>query len=190
MGQGSHTAGRLAAAPADLVCCWAQAVTEERAMTLFDGWLEVGEGRVGAETIDYNGHMNVVHYRAAFDAATDGLFAHLRLGPDDYNARTGATLMVVEEHTRYHAELAEGDRYRILARLVGHSAKKLHYLLAMERLDGEVLAATHEELALHVDLAARRASPLPADALAAVEALEAAQAGLPPPPDLGRVIAP
>ena len=155
-----------------------------------EGWLEVAVGRVKPETIDYNGHMNVVHYRAAFDAATDGLFAHLRLGPDDYNARTGATLMVVEEHTRYHAELAEGDRYRILARLVGHSAKKLHYLLAMEHLDREVLAATHEELALHVDLAARRSSPLPADALAAVEALEAAQARLPAPPDLGRVIAP
>ena len=105
-----------------------------------------------------------------------------------YAARTGATLMVVEEHTRYHAELAEGERYRVLARLVGHSAKKLHYLLAMESLDREVLAATHEELALHVDLAARRSSPLPADAVAAVEALEAAQADLPPPPDLGRVI--
>jgi acyl-CoA thioester hydrolase len=152
--------------------------------------LFVGEGRVLAEHIDYNGHMNVVHYRAAFDGATDGLFAHLKLGPEDYNARTGATLMVVEEHTRYHAELAEGDRYRILARLVGHSAKKLHYLLAMEHLDGGLLAATHEELALHVDLAARRSSPLPADALAAIEALEAAQARLPAPPDLGRVIAP
>jgi acyl-CoA thioester hydrolase len=98
--------------------------------------------------------------------------------------------MVVEEHTRYHAELAEGERYRIVARMVGHSAKKLHYLLAMENLDRGVLAATHEELALHVDLAARRSSPLPADALAAVEALEAAQAGLPPPPDVGRVITP
>jgi len=159
-------------------------------MASLDGWLEVARGRVGPETIDYNGHMNVVHYRTAFDAATDGLFAHLRLGPDDYNARTGATLMVVEEHTRYHAELAEGDRYRILARLVGHSAKKLHYLLAMEHLDGGLLAATHEELALHVDLAARRSSFLPADALAAIEALEAAQARLPAPPDLGRVIAP
>ena len=155
-----------------------------------DGWLEVGRGRVGQETIDYNGHMNVVHYRAAFDAATDGLFAHLGLGPDDYTARTGATLMVVEEHTRYHAELSEGDRYRILARLVGHSPKKLHYLLAMENLDGGVLAATHEELALHVDLAARRSSPMPPAALAAVEALEAAQAHLPVPPDLGRVITP
>jgi acyl-CoA thioester hydrolase len=154
-----------------------------------DGLL-VGEGTVLAEHIDYNGHMNVVHYRAAFDAATDGLFAHLRLGPDDYNVSTGATLMVVEEHTRYHAELAEGERYRILARLVGHSAKKLHYLLAMEHLDRGTLAATHEELALHVDLAARRSTPLPADALAAVEALEAAQARLPPLPDLGRVIAP
>jgi acyl-CoA thioester hydrolase len=98
--------------------------------------------------------------------------------------------MVVEEHTRYHAELAEGERYRILARVVGHSAKKLHYLLAMENLDRGVLAATHEELALHVDLTARRSSPLPPSALAAIEALETTQAKLPPPPDLGRVITP
>jgi hypothetical protein len=73
-----------------------------------DGLL-IGQGTVLAAHIDYNGHMNVVHYRAAFDAATDGLFAHLGLGPE---------------------------------------------------------------------------------ALAAVEALEAAQGALPPPPDLGRVIAP
>jgi acyl-CoA thioester hydrolase len=155
-----------------------------------EGLLEVGRGVVGPETIDYNGHMNVVHYRAAFDAGTDGLFAHLGLGPGDYNATAGATLMVVEEHTRYHAELAEGERYRVLARLVGHSAKKLHYLLEMENLDRGGLAATHEELALHVDLGRRKASPLPPAALAAAEALEAAQAHLPEPPDLGRVIAP
>ncbi|HEX8134777.1 MAG TPA: thioesterase family protein, partial [Actinomycetes bacterium] len=86
--------------------------------------------------------------------------------------------------------LAEGERYRVLARMVGHSAKKLHYLLLMENLDRGGLAATHEELALHVDLARRRASPLPAWAQEAVAVLEAAQAGLPPPPDLGRVIAP
>jgi acyl-CoA thioester hydrolase len=155
-----------------------------------EGLLEVGRGRVGPEAIDYNGHMNVVHYRAAFDAGTDGLFAHLGLGPDDYNARTGATLMVVEEHTRYHAELAEGERYRVLARMLGHSAKKLHYQLLMENLDRGGLAATHEELSLHVDLGRRRASPLPGWVREAVEALEAAQAHLPPPPDLGRVIAP
>jgi acyl-CoA thioester hydrolase len=159
-------------------------------MASLDGWLELAQGRVGPEHIDYNGHMNVVHYRAAFDASTDGLFAYLGLGPEEYNARTGATLMVVEEHTRYHAELAEGERYRILARLVGHSAKKLHYLLAMENLDRGVLAATHEELALHVDLTARRSTTLPPSALAAIEALEATHARLPPPPDLGRVIAP
>jgi acyl-CoA thioester hydrolase len=60
----------------------------------------------------------------------------------------------------------------------------------MENLDRGVLTATHEELALHVDLAARRSSPLPPVALAAAEALEEAQAHLPPPPDLGRVIRP
>src|SRR6266508_2062887 len=97
-----------------------------------------------------------------------------RVGPDDYNARTGATLMVVEEHTRYHAELAEGERYRVLARMIGHSAKKLHYLLLMENLDRGGLAASHEELSLHVDLGRRKASPLPAWVRAAVESLEAA----------------
>ena len=102
----------------------------------------------------------------------------------------GSEMCIRDRHTRYHAELAEGERYRILARLVGHSAKKLHYLLAMENLDRGVLAATHEELALHVDLTARRSSPLPPSALAAIEALEAAQSRLPPPPDLGRVITP
>src|SRR4029450_13780714 len=159
-------------------------------MASLDGWLEVARGRVGPEHIDYNGHMNVVHYRAAFDASTDGLFAHLGLGPEEYNARTGATLMVVEEHTRYHAELAEGERYRIVARMGGHSAKKRHYLLAMENLGRGLLAAPPERLPLHVALAARRSSPLPADALAAVEALEAAQAGLPPPHAGGRVMRP
>jgi hypothetical protein len=38
--------------------------------------------------------------------------------------------------------------------------------------------------------AGRRASPLPAWVRAAVEELAAAQAQLPPPPDVGRVIAP
>jgi acyl-CoA thioester hydrolase len=155
-----------------------------------DGLLEVATGRVGPEAIDYNGHCNVVHYRAAFDGGTDGLFAHLGLGPDDYNARTGHTLMVVEEHTRYHAELVEGDGWRILAQLLGHGAKTVHYALLLERLDGGGLVASHEELALHVDLGRRRAVPLPPAALAAVEALQAAQASLPRPPDLGRVIRP
>jgi len=152
--------------------------------------LEVGRGVVTPAELDYNGHLNVVHYRAAFDRASDGLFAHLGFAPDTYNVRTNATLMVLEEHTRYHAEMAEGDAYRVLARLAGHSAKKLHYLFYMENLSQGRLAATHEEIALHVDLGCRRSSPLPPEGLAAIEALEAAQAGLPRPADLGRVIAP
>jgi acyl-CoA thioester hydrolase len=155
-----------------------------------DGLLEVAAGRVGPESIDYNRHMNVVHYRAAFDAGTDGLFAQLGLGPDRYNATTGHTLMVVEEHTRYHAELTEGDGWRILAQLVGHGPKTLHYVLLMEFREPPRLAASHEELALHVDLGRRRSAPFPPAVLAAVEALEAAHADLPRPPDLGRVIRP
>src|SRR6266498_1881048 len=87
--------------------------------------LEAGRGTVAPDWIDYNGHMNVVHYRAAFDLASDVLFAELGFAPDHYNARTGATLMVLEEHTRYHAEATVGDEYRVLGRVLGHSTQKL-----------------------------------------------------------------
>ncbi len=152
------------------------------------GLLEVGRGTVERAGIDYNGHLNVAHYRAAFDLGTDELFAHLGLGAEDYNPSANATLMVIEDHTRYHAELRLGESYRILAQLVGHSAKTIRYLMFMENLDRGGLAATHEELALHVDLAGRRASPLPAEVLPALSALEADHARLPLHPDLGRSV--
>jgi acyl-CoA thioester hydrolase len=152
------------------------------------GLLEVGRGTVEQAGIDYNGHLNVAHYRAAFDLATDVLFAHLGLGAEDYNPRANATLMVVEDHTRYHAELRLGESYRILAQLVGHSAKTIRYLMFMENLDRGGLTATHEELALHVDLDTRRASPLPAEVLPTLEALQEAHGRLPRHPDLGRAV--
>ncbi len=43
-------------------------------------------------------------------------------------------------------------------------------------------------MAIHVDLAARRAAPFPDDIAARVEALLEAHAGLPRPPETGRVI--
>lgn len=152
------------------------------------GLLEVGRGTVDEAGIDYNGHLNVAYYRMAFDQGTDVLFAHLGLGAEDYNPRANATLMVVEDHTRYHAELRLGESYRILAQLVGHAAKTIHYFMYMENLDRGGLAATHEELALHVDLATRRASPLPAEVLPTLEALEEAHSRLPAHPDLGRAV--
>src|ERR671931_151927 len=112
-----------------------------------DGLLEVARGKVGPEAIDYNGHFNVVHFRAAFDLGTDGLLAHLRLGPDDYNARTGRTLMVVEEHTRYHAERWGGEGWGVLPKVAGNGAKSLHYVLLLHRLESGGLADSHEALA-------------------------------------------
>ena len=56
--------------------------------------LVVGEGTVGPEQIDYNGHMNVVHYRAAFDLSTDGC-SPTSAGPTCTTSAPG-DLMVVE----------------------------------------------------------------------------------------------
>jgi acyl-CoA thioester hydrolase len=51
------------------------------------------------------------------------------------------------------------------------------------------LAATSELLGLHVDLNRRRAAPFPEDVRTRLSDCTAAHAGLPRPPELGRVIA-
>lgn len=150
--------------------------------------LPLAQGNVLAEWIDYNGHMNVVHYRAVFEEATGALFDHLGLGRTNYISQANATMIVVEEHTRYRAELREGDGFRVLGYLAAHSERKLHYLFLLENGATGELSATHEEIALHVDLSRRKAAPLPVDALQRIAALRSLQADVPPHEDLGRTI--
>jgi acyl-CoA thioester hydrolase len=155
-----------------------------------DGLLEVWRGQVEQAWIDYNGHMNVVWYRLAFDKGCDGLYEQLGFAPADYNERLGLGLMVVEDHTRYHAELLAGEGFRVLAQLLGFTAKTVHYFQYLENLSRPGLAATHEQLALNVDLAERRAVPLPGEHQAALQARLDAQAaaGLTAPRDAGRTV--
>jgi acyl-CoA thioester hydrolase len=50
------------------------------------------------------------------------------------------------------------------------------------------LAATNELVLMHIDLETRRSAPMPDAAVARLEAIRDAQAGLPVPPQVGRAI--
>lgn len=142
------------------------------------------EGRVRPEWVDYNGHMNVAHYVAAFDRAVDELYDRLGLGRAYAEAR-GLSMFAVGADVDWLREMREGEPYRVRTQLLDHDDKRLLYHQTMLRTDGTP-AARVTWLALHVDLRARRAAPFPPDRLEVVRAAVAAHRGLPAPEGLGR----
>jgi acyl-CoA thioester hydrolase len=137
--------------------------------------------------IDYNGHMNVAYYVLAFDKATDGLIDRLGLG-EAYRRASDCSIYVLEAHITYERELRRGEELAIATQLIDADQKRLHFFHRMTHAEAGYLAATTEILALHVDLAGPRSTPMPNRALAEIAALLAEHRSLPPPPQLGRRI--
>jgi acyl-CoA thioester hydrolase len=150
--------------------------------------LALYETEVRPEWVDYNDHMNVACYVLAFDLATDAFFDFVGVG-EDYAGRTDRAMFAVEAHLTYQRELGAGETLRIATQLLGFDAKRLHFFHQMFRAGDDRPAATSEWLALHVDRAARRSAPLPQDIAARLAAVREAHAGLPIPPEVGRLIA-
>ena len=145
------------------------------------------EQRVEASWIDYNGHMNMAFYNVAFDRALDHVYDQLGIGAD-YVAEGGGSCFTVEVHVNYLQELLLDDPIRVEFQLLDRDAKRLHFFEHMYHAEQGYLAATSEQLALHVDMASRRAAPFPADAAARIDALFERHAGLPRPELAGRSI--
>ncbi|MGQ0677776.1 MAG: thioesterase family protein [Rhodospirillales bacterium] len=153
-----------------------------------NGPLRLHQETVRPEWLDYNGHMNLAYYVLAFDHATDRLLDHLGLGAA-YKQSGRGSIFVLETHVVYRRELLAGDPMRFSTWLLGHDAKRLHFLHHMHHAGQGYLAATTELMALHVALDTRRGAPMPADAMAKLKALQAAHDRLPRPEEAGRSIA-
>ncbi len=137
--------------------------------------------------IDYNGHMNIAYYVLAFDKATDHMFDLLGLGAA-YVAAQKASIFAVEAHVTYDREVVSGDPLLIRTQLLGCDAKRIHFFHQMYHAHEGYLSATNEIMGLHVDTAARRAVPFPAERAVVVEAAVQKHAALPQPPAAGRRI--
>lgn len=149
--------------------------------------LEIHREPVLPEWIDYNGHMNVAYYVLAFDHATDRFLDLLDVGAD-YIQRTNHSWFVLESHVTYQQEVLEGDPLRFTLRLVDFDAKRAHYLFTMYHAVEGYLAATSEQVGLHVDLTARRSAAFPDVVAARLAAIAEAQAPLERPTVVGRSI--
>jgi acyl-CoA thioester hydrolase len=144
--------------------------------------------RVEPGWIDYNGHLNMAYYNVLFDRAVDEVYELLGLGLA-YVETSRHSTFTAEIHVRYLRELRSDDPVRVTFQLLGYDAKRLHYFEELHHAEEGWLAATSENMALHVDMEARKTAAFPAEIAARLERMKAAHAALPIPDGAGRRIA-
>jgi acyl-CoA thioester hydrolase len=136
---------------------------------------------VRPEWIDYNGHLSEAYYVLVFGHAGDAAMAALGMTPE-YLVETATSLFSLEAHVRYLDQIPPGAGLQVRSSVIGATGKLLW--LWHEMWSEERLRATEEVLMVHVDTAAGRASPFPADLRDRIEALR-----VPPPEHASRRIA-
>ena len=127
----------------------------------------VHRGKVLAEWIDVNDHMNVAYYVLVFDYAVDGLWSQFGI-TDEYMETTGSSTFAVECHVTYQDELLEGDPYVVTSQILAFDAKRIHQFQRIYHAEKMYLAATAEWMNLHVDLSSRRVIPWPDEMLVSI----------------------
>jgi acyl-CoA thioester hydrolase len=144
--------------------------------------------RVERGWIDYNGHLNMAYYNVLFDRAVDEAFTLVGCGPDYVKARKHSCF-TTEVHVRYLRELHADDSVLVTFQLLDYDGKRMHYFEQLSHGHEGWISATSENMALHVDLNAKKTADFPADVAACLARMKAAHAMLPVPEAVGRTIA-
>jgi len=142
------------------------------------------------EWLDYNNHMNVAYYVLIFDMAGVELVSEIGLS-EAYTEETGISWMVLENHITYNAEVVLDQPVEVRMQLLDHDPKRMHLYFEMfgKNSDGtEYLSSTLEQMAMCVDLNARKGCEFPAQIAANIQQLADQQAALETPANIGRQI--
>src|SRR5215831_3095030 len=121
--------------------------------------LRLHEATVDEAWVDYNGHLTESAYLLIFGDNSDAFFRFVGVD-EDYRA-SGRSLYTAETHLHNLREVRLGERLRLTLQVLGVDEKRLH--IAHEMYNGAgALAATAEQMLLHVDTRAGKVSPFPA----------------------------
>lgn len=142
---------------------------------------------VEPDWIDYNGHLNMAYYNVLFDRGIDQAFELLGLG-EHYVKERRASFFTLETHVCYLREIGVNDSVRVHVRLLDYDGKRAHVFEELVHAEEGWTSATLEQMSLHVDMAAKKASPWPNDVLERLKAMHEAHSALPVPPQVGRII--
>ncbi len=148
--------------------------------------LPLYQGAVDPSWVDYNGHMTESRYLQVFAEATDALLVHVGVDAD-YLGR-GFSAYTVETHIRHLHEVSGLEPIAVETQILGADAKRLHVFHTLRHGPSGETLATGEQMLLHVDATAGRASKWEEPVAARVAAAAAAHAELPVPEGVGRAI--
>jgi carnitine 3-dehydrogenase len=149
--------------------------------------LRLYDAVVDPSWVDYNGHMTEACYLQAFAEATDAFLGLVGMDAD-YLGR-GSSAYTVETHLRHLREVAGLEPIVVETQVLSADEKRLHLFHTMRHgSSGEVLA-TGEQMLLHVDATAGRASSWQEPVAGRLAAAATAHAPLPRPESVGRAIA-
>jgi acyl-CoA thioester hydrolase len=143
--------------------------------------------QIEPQWIDYNGHLNMAYYNVMFDRAVDELWLELGIGPAYMKERHRSTF-TAECHVRYVREIHLGDPVQVSVLLVAADEKRLHTFKELRHATEGWLSATSENMTLHIDMAARKTAPFPADIRARIEAVANAHSAIARPEAIGRKV--
>jgi acyl-CoA thioester hydrolase len=143
------------------------------------------EVTVSPEWTDYNHHLTESAYLLIMGESSDAFFR--TFGVDDAYRSAGRSLYTVETHLRNLREAHEGERLDLTIQVLGTDDKRLHIVHEMYSATGSLLA-TAEQMILHVDMRAGRATPFPGHIARGLREITAAHAALPVPGYVGRSI--
>jgi carnitine 3-dehydrogenase len=146
--------------------------------------LRLIETKVNPAWVDYNGHMTEHRYLQVFGDTSDAL---LRLvGVDLAYVEAGHSYYTVETHIRHLGEARLGQMIHSTCRILSADEKRLHVFHTIsDSVSGETIA-TAEQMLLHVDSKAGKATAAPEEVLTRVRAIAAEHAKLPVPEGVGR----
>lgn len=144
------------------------------------------KGKVLAEWVDYNGHMNDAAYALMFSQAVGKLMDAIGITQDFFHTYD-YTIYTLETHIVYLKETMEDNPFTVTVQLIEHDEKRLHVFFTMFDENGERLA-TSEQMLLGVDQTIRRAAPFPPSIYEKINDLQTYSNKLPIPSEVGRTI--
>jgi carnitine 3-dehydrogenase len=141
--------------------------------------LRLVETYVRPEWVDYNGHMTDSRYLQVFGDATDALLR--AVGVDDAYRESGRALYTVETHVTHVAEANALEPLYVTTQILGLDDKRVHLYHCLYRRRDDRLVASAEQLYLHVNRAAGKASSMDGALRANLEKIFTAHASIAEP---------
>ena len=164
----------------------AKAATSAAAAKSAGSPLRLVDTVVRAEWIDYNRHMTDFRYGQLFGDAMDALYR--QVGVDEAYRAGGRMYYSVESHVVHRGEAREGDALYVTTQLLAVDDKRLHVMHRLHRGRDDALIATGEQMHLHVNTTAAKASAVGPVVRARLDAILKDHARLPRPMEAGRSI--